>query len=83
MPLLRAPHIEARDAQDIVTPLLFDLEADPGERYDVAGKHPDVVREMLALADRVREDLGDYNRLGKNVRFFDPLETRPSEPVRA
>ncbi|MBM3757937.1 MAG: sulfatase, partial [Acidobacteria bacterium] len=77
MPLLRSPHIEARDAQDIAQPMLFDLDADPGERYDVAAANPEVVRDMLELVERVRTDLGDYNRTGKNVRFFDPMEAPP------
>ena len=82
MPLLRTRHIDAADAQDIAQPLLYNLETDPGERYDLAGKFPDVVKEMLAHAERVREDLGDYNRLGRNVRFFDPMQARPAEPQR-
>jgi len=35
-------------------PLLFQLEEDPGERFDVAGSHPDVLRDMLSVADRHR-----------------------------
>jgi len=30
--------------------LLFDLEADPGEQRNVAGRHPDVVRQLQQLA---------------------------------
>lgn len=82
-PLVPHRHISAVDAQDITVPLLYDLETDPGEKYDLAAKYPDVVRDMLAHVERVREDLGDYNRLGKNVRFFDPMETRPGEPQRS
>lgn len=29
------------------TPLLYDLRTDPGERYDVAGQHPQVVAKIL------------------------------------
>ena len=49
---------------------LFDLRRDPGERYDVQKYYPDVVKELMALADKVREDLGDdlKNIKGKNVR---------------
>jgi hypothetical protein len=29
-------------------PLLFDLAKDPGERFDVATAHPDVIADLLA-----------------------------------
>ncbi len=49
---------------------LFDLDDDPAESTNLAGGNPDVVRRMLAYAERAREDLGDSltNRTGKNVR---------------
>ena len=47
---------------------LFDLQADIGEQNNVAEKHPDVVRRLLALAERARQDLGDLDRPGKNQR---------------
>jgi arylsulfatase A-like enzyme len=49
---------------------LFDLESDVGESKDVAAEHPDVVKQLKAIGERAREDLGDSltNRVGKNVR---------------
>ena len=49
---------------------LFDLEADPGETTNVAERHPDVVKQLQAIAERARDDLGDSltGRTGKNVR---------------
>ena len=49
---------------------LFDLEKDIGERHDVSAKHPKVVERLLALADQVRQDLGDSakNMTGRNRR---------------
>jgi arylsulfatase A-like enzyme len=49
---------------------LFDLEKDPGETTDVTEQHPGVVREIEALADRMRDDLGDSARgiRGKGIR---------------
>lgn len=49
---------------------LYDLEADVGEKTDVAEKHPDVVRGLQVLAEKARDDLGDsrIKRVGRNVR---------------
>jgi arylsulfatase A-like enzyme len=47
---------------------LYDLDADIGETTDLAGKHPDVVTRLLALAEKAREDLGDIGREGKDQR---------------
>lgn len=49
---------------------LFDLEKDPGEKEDVAGKNPDVVKRLQALLDGARKDLGDSatKTVGKGVR---------------
>ncbi|BCU77931.1 arylsulfatase [Luteolibacter sp. LG18] len=38
---------------------LYDLDADPGERSDLAAARPEVVARLSALADRQREELGD------------------------
>ncbi len=53
-----------------VTLALHDLEADPGERHDVAAAHPDVVRDLQALAETARAELGDAltQRKGKGER---------------
>jgi arylsulfatase A len=49
---------------------LFDLDADPGETTNVAGRHPDVVTSLQAIAERARDDLGDSltGRTGRNLR---------------
>jgi len=49
---------------------LFDLETDPGETTDVAESHPEVVKQLQALAEEARVDLGDSatKRKGNNVR---------------
>ena len=49
---------------------LYDLDADPGERSDVSGRHPDVVERLRKLADKARVDLGDSaaKREGEGVR---------------
>lgn len=51
-----------------VSRALFDLEADPEERRDVADLHPEVVERLLALAEQARAELGDGKRRGEGQR---------------
>ena len=53
-----------------VPAVLYDLDADIGEKTDVAAANPDVVKRLEALGERMREDLGDsrQGRPGKNRR---------------
>jgi arylsulfatase len=53
------------------TPLaLFDLDADVGEKVNVADKHPDVVKRLQGYAEAARVELGDSltGVKGKGVR---------------
>ena len=43
-------------------PLLFHLEHDPGERYDVAGRHPEALEEIVQRVVEHRKNL----KLGEN-----------------
>jgi len=54
----------------IAQPELYDLAHDIGEMMNVASAHPDIVKRMLDLAERCRDELGDTvaNREGKGVR---------------
>jgi arylsulfatase len=38
---------------------LYNLSVDPGETLDVQAQHPDVVKQLEALAEKYRRDLGD------------------------
>ncbi len=38
---------------------LYDLRRDPGERYNVASSYPEKVKELVAVAEKARIDLGD------------------------
>ena len=79
-PHARNRHIHPRDDGAITEPLLFDLENDIGERTNVAADHPEHVERLQAVAEAAREDIGDYDRVGKGVRFFGALERRPEKP---
>ena len=56
---------------------LYNLEQDIGETRDVSADHPGVVRRLTALADKIREDIGDSVKgvTGKNVRPPGIVET--------
>ena len=56
--------------QQEVALALYDLRRDPGERYDVKELYPEVVEELMKLADTARKDLGDELRgmAATNVR---------------
>ena len=69
-------HIAPADRIGFDKPFLIDLENDIGETTNVAADHPDVVKRLLALAESMRDDLGDFDRVGKNMRFFDPIDPR-------
>jgi len=49
---------------------LYDLRRDPGEQYDVKTFYPEIVKELKALAEQARKDLGDdiQNRTGAENR---------------
>jgi len=70
-------HIDPKDVIAIEQPMLIDLEADISETTDVAHANPEVVKALLKAAEWARCDIGDYNRVGKNSRFFDPQPRRP------
>jgi len=50
-----APYVSLKIPQ----PELFDLDADPGQHHDVAAEQPDVVKKLVAAAERMRTELGD------------------------
>jgi len=52
--------------------LLFDLASDPGEHFDVAAQHPDVVADLVALAETHRRTVQP------TAPLFDDLLPNPS-----
>jgi hypothetical protein len=58
-------------AKDTLLPeALYDLAADVGETKDLIGQHAEVEQRLRAIAQRMREDIGDSatNQKGKNRR---------------
>jgi arylsulfatase A-like enzyme len=49
-------------------PELFDVRRDLHEDTEVSAAHPDVVRRLLGLAQAIRTEIGDEDRLGRGQR---------------
>ncbi|MEQ1850677.1 MAG: sulfatase [Chthoniobacteraceae bacterium] len=47
---------------------LFDVRHDVHEDREVSAQHPEVVKMLLSLAGRAREEIGDMDRPGKGER---------------
>ena len=60
-----------RMIDEVKSPELYDLKTDIGEARNVAEEHPEIVEKLMGLVDEVRNDLGDYDRVGKGARFHD------------
>lgn len=70
-------HLLKKDVVDIPKPLLINLEEDIAETTNLADKNPEVVKELIKLAESASNDIGDYDRAGKGARFYDPEPIRP------
>jgi arylsulfatase A len=70
------------EQKKIVQPELYDLASDWGETTDVASRQPDIVKRLLAVAERARDELGDSltKREGRGIR---PAAQILATPVRA
>lgn len=68
---------KAEDDIAIEIPYLFNLEDDVGETTNVADKNPDIVTQLMRQIEWARNDIGDYDTVGGNARFFDPEPKRP------
>ncbi|NLX95868.1 MAG: sulfatase [Rhodopirellula sp.] len=47
---------------------LYDMDSDVNETADVQQQHPEVVKAMKQLAERMRADLGDQGKPGPGIR---------------
>ena len=54
---------------------LYDLQADPGERHDIGGEHPELMRQLIDAW----EDYADANQVVREVRInqFDRWQVLP------
>lgn len=62
---------------------LYDIKADPGQKHNVAGKHPDVVSRMRAHYDRwwadVAPKVNDFSRLSIGASDQGPTLLSPCD----
>jgi arylsulfatase A len=66
----------------IKQPELYDLANDVSETTDLAARHPEIVRRLLAVAERARAELGDSltKRRGRGTRPAGQLENDKASP---
>ena len=50
-------------------PMLFNLEIDLPEKKNLAAQHPEIVKNLLKQADRIRMELGDIRTIGSDQRI--------------
>ncbi|MES2777347.1 MAG: sulfatase [Bacteroidota bacterium] len=57
-------------ASDSVRLALYDLRTDPGETLDVKEYHPEIVQQLMIIADKYRKELGDdlTKKTGTEIR---------------
>lgn len=49
-------------------PVLYDLRNDQAETTDVSADNPDIVQQLMDVADSARENLGEFMQRGKGQR---------------
>tara|TARA_R110002096_G_scaffold432198_1_gene648490 strand:+ start:263 stop:1672 length:1410 start_codon:yes stop_codon:yes gene_type:complete len=55
-------------------PMLFDLQADIGERQNVISQHPEIVTELMKEVERARAEIGDVDVTGSDQRPHNLLD---------
>ena len=61
----------ARKVEAVDEILLFNLNNDKEEQYNLADQNPEKVKELMLLIEEGRKELGDHDRIGEGARFFD------------
>ena len=46
---------------------------DKEEKYNLADKNPEKVKELMMLVEKGRNELGDKDKIGSGARFFDDV----------
>ncbi len=59
------PHFKEGEGKQ---PLLFNVIEDIASMHNLANSNPEIVKDMMYLAEEGRENLGDYNKKGKGQR---------------
>jgi arylsulfatase A-like enzyme len=54
--------------RNLDAPVLYDLRSDKAESTNVADSHPEIVQELLLLAEETRAELGEYLQRGEGQR---------------
>ena len=67
-------HISPDDRVNFDEFRLYNLEEDISETTNVAGQYPEIVAELLDLAEWAKKDIGHKDIVGVNARAFDPGE---------
>ena len=53
---------------NLAQPVLYNLRNDRAETTDIAADHPEVVRQILSVAESARKELGEFMHRGKAQR---------------
>ena len=53
---------------NLQNPVLYNLHTDKAESTDVAADNPEVLQEMMELAESVRQNLGEFMQRGRSQR---------------
>lgn len=61
-------NISCKGLEVLDRPLLFNLDTDMGELTDISGKYPNIVKELMLEAERIKKELGDVNVVGSDQR---------------
>jgi hypothetical protein len=62
--------------------MLFDLDADRGEQHDVAKRHPDVVKRLLALFNKTKSQVPEFPVPKSDYLFKPSAKGRPRTLMR-